>query len=168
MAAWLVARVMTNVEDTVVERLSRIGTESYWPKFVDTIVDKRTHRKRKIIKPLYPCYLFVRSTIFYFLFEVDGITGVVMKGEGPATSDRLDQQILKMRDSESGEGFVPAPVVELAPRLSVGRKVVILSGVLRGHCGTCEELRGSKAKVITTLFGRETPVWHSELDLAAA
>jgi transcription antitermination factor NusG len=109
----------------------------------------------------------VRSTVFYFLFEVEGITGVVMRGESPATSVRLDQQIEKMRDSER-EGFVAAPVVELAPRLSVGCKVVILSGVLRGHCGTCEEIRGSKAKVVTALFGRETPVWHSELDLAAA
>jgi transcription antitermination factor NusG len=167
MPAWIVARVMANVENTVVSRLARLGTESYWPKFSQPVIDRRSHRKRTIIKPLYPCYLFVKSRIFYFLFDVDGITGVVMEGESPASSDRLDAEIVKMRSSES-EGLVPAPIVEVAPRLAVGCKVVILSGVLRGHVGTCNEFRGSNVKIVTNLFGGETPVWHSETDLAAA
>jgi transcription antitermination factor NusG len=167
MSAWLVARVMTNVEDAVVNRLSRIGTESYWPRFCETIVDRRTHRKRTIIRPLYPCYLFVRSRIFYFLYEIEGITGVVMKGDRPASSDRLDEEITKMQRSEN-EGLVPAPIIEQSPRLVVGSRVVILSGILRGHVGTCREFRGNRAQVVTNLFGGETPVWHSEQDLAAA
>jgi transcription antitermination factor NusG len=163
----MVARVMANVEDAVVSRLARLDTESYWPKFSQQIVDRRSHRKRHLIKPLYPCYLFVKSTVFYFLFEIEGITGIVMKGESPAVSDRLDEQIAKMRSSEC-EGLVPEPVVELAPRLTVGSKIVILSGVLRGHVGTCNEFRGSNVKIVTKMFGGETPVWHSETDLAAA
>ena len=130
----------TNSEDTVISRLERLGCESYWPKFSCSIIDRRSHRKRRVIKPLYPCYLFVRSRLFYFLFDVEGITGVVMQGESPAGSDRLDAEIGKLRSSES-DGLVPAPIVEIAPRLSVGRKVVILSGILKGHLGTCEEFR---------------------------
>jgi transcription antitermination factor NusG len=109
----------------------------------------------------------VRTRFFYFLFDVDGITGVIMEGQSPASSIRLDAEIVKMRSSES-EGLVPAPVVEIAPRLAVGRKVVILSGALRGHVGTCNEFRGNNVKIVTNLFGGETPVWHSETDLAAA
>jgi transcription antitermination factor NusG len=167
MPAWIVARVMANVETTVASRLARLDTESYWPKFAQQVIDRRSHRKRWIIRPLYPCYLFVRSSVFYFLFDVDGITGVVMEGESPASSDRLDAEITKMRSSES-EGLVPAPVVKVAPRLAVGRKVVIISGVLRGHVGTCNEFRGSSVKIVTNFFGGEAPVWHSETDLAAA
>jgi transcription antitermination factor NusG len=158
---------MANVENTVVSRLARLDTESYWPKFAQTVIDRRSHRKRKIVRPLYPCYLFVRSTVFYFLFDVDGITGVIMSGESPASSDRLDAEIVKMRSSENN-GLVPAPIVEVAPRLVVGCRVVVISGVLRGHVGTCNEFRGNNVKIVTNLFGGETPVWHSERDLAAA
>jgi transcription antitermination factor NusG len=167
MPAWIVARVMANVENAVVSRLARLDTESYWPKFAQQVIDRRSHRKRKIIKPLYPCYLFVRTRFFYFLFDVDGITGVVMDGQSPASSDRLDAEIVKLRESERG-GFVPEPVVTQAPRLVAGNKVVILSGALRGHVGTCNEFRGSNVKIVTNLFGGETPVWHSEEDLAVA
>lgn len=164
---WLVARVMTSIEEAVVGRLCRLSIESYWPKFREQIVDKRTHRKRFIVRPLYPCYLFVKSSAFYFLFDVEGITGVVMRGDEPATSYRLDNEVDKMRASER-EGLVPAPVVEEAPRLRVGSRVVILSGVLRGHVGECREIRNHQAQVVTNLFGGETPVWHSESDLAVA
>jgi transcription antitermination factor NusG len=167
MPAWIVARVVANVESTVVARLARLDTESYWPKFAQSVIDRRSHRKRKIIKPLYPCYLFVKSRLFYFLFDVDGITGVVMEGESPASSDRLDAEITRMRSGER-DGLVPAPIVEIAPRLTVGRRVVVISGVLRGHVGTCNEFRGSNVKIVTNLFGGETPVWHSETNLAAA
>jgi transcription antitermination factor NusG len=167
MTAWLVARVMTSLEPKITERLARLQTESYWPKFCDTVIDRRTHRKRKIIRPLYPCYLFIKTVSFYFLYEVEGVTGIVMLGESPARSDRLDLEIIKMRESEDN-GCVPAPIVEVAPRLVVGSNVVILSGVLRGHVGICQEKRGKQAKVATNLFGGETPVWHSEADLAVA
>jgi transcription antitermination factor NusG len=167
MSAWLVARVMTNLESSITARLDRRNTESYWPKLSEQIIDRRSHRKRKIIRPLYPCYLFIKTNLFYFLYEIDGITGIVMRGESPARSDRLDLEITKMRASECN-GCVPAPIVESAPKLLVGSKVVILSGILRGHIGVCREKRGSNAKVVTHLFGGETPVWHSEADLAVA
>lgn len=88
-----------------------------------------------------------------------------MKGESPATSDRLDQQIERMKCSEC-EGFVPAPVVEQSPKLSVGSEVVILAGILKGHIGTCREFRGKNVKVVTNMFGGETPVWHNETNLS--
>ena len=87
-----------------------------------------------------------------------------MCGEGPATSVRLDNQIVKLRNSEQ-DGFVPAPVVE--PKISVGSEVVILSGVLQGRLGKCEEVQGTRAKIVTMFFGRETPVWHSDSNLAS-
>jgi transcription antitermination factor NusG len=165
MADWLVARVMSNLETEITKKLARLDTESYWPKFYEIISDRRTHRKRKIVRPLYPCYLFIKTNLFYFLFDVEGITGIIMEGQSPARSVRLDREITIMQASEC-EGCVPAPVVELAPKLSVGNRVMILSGILRGHVGTCRELRGSRARVGTNLFGREIPVWHSEADLA--
>jgi transcription antitermination factor NusG len=167
MSAWLVARVITNSEQSVKERLARIGTESYWPKFRDTIRDFRTARKRSVIRPLYPCYLFVKSDEFYFLFDVQGVVGIIMRGIIPERSRRLDFEIQKMKASEN-DGFVSKPIVESPPRLISGSRVVILSGILKGCSATCKEFRGSKVKVVTDLFGGETPVWHSERDLAAA
>jgi transcription antitermination factor NusG len=167
MSAWLVARVITNAERIVSDRLLARDTESYWPRYREAVVDKRTHRKRYVVRPLYPCYLFVRAKAFYFLYHVEGIVGIVMRGEEPATSKRLDEEIAKLRDGES-EGLVARPIAEQAAKLLVGSNVVILNGLLRGHFGTCSELRGGRAKVVTKLFGGETPVWHSERDLAVA
>ena len=167
MSAWLVARIMTNVEEAVSHRLSRLDVESYWPRFAESTMDRRTHRKRTIIRPLYPCYLFIKSQAFYYLFNIEGITGVVMRGSEPASSCRLDSEIEIMRSSEH-EGLVPAPIAEVAPKLHIGDRVIILAGLLRGHIGTCADLRGGRARVDTVLLGRATPVWHSECDLAAA
>lgn len=167
MSAWLVARVLTNVEENVTRRLLRYEVESYWPKFRESVRDRRSLRKRTVVRPLYPCYLFVKTFRFHFLFEVEGITGVVMSGAVPSTSFRLDAEIERMQSSEV-EGYLPQPIVEEMPRLTVGSKVVILAGVLKGRVGTCREIHGSRVKVGTRLFGGETPVWHSERDLAAA
>jgi transcription antitermination factor NusG len=90
-----------------------------------------------------------------------------MRGDAPEQSCHLDSEIIKMKSKENN-GFVEKPVVKSPPRLIDGTKVVILSGILKGRSGICSEFRGNRVKVVTNLFGGETPVWHSERDLAAA
>jgi transcription antitermination factor NusG len=111
--------------------------------------------------------LFIKTSSFYFLFDIQGVVGIVMRGDSPERSCRLDSEIVKMKKSENN-GFVIKPIVESLPRLINGTKVVILSGILKGRSGICNEFRGNRVKVVTNLFGGETPVWHSERDLAAA
>jgi transcription antitermination factor NusG len=168
MADWLVARLITNAERAVTDSLAMRDTESYWPRFQESVRDKRTHRKRIVTRPLFPCYLFIRPIqSFYSLLEVTGIIGIIMRGACPAMSDRLDREIERIRSSEL-DGFVPKPVVATTPKIQVGNRVVILSGILHGQLGLCCELRGTRAKIITNMFGGDTPVWHSERDLAVA
>jgi transcription antitermination factor NusG len=120
-----------------------------------------------VTKPLYPCYLFVKTRLFYFLLAIDGITGIVMNDSRPARSHLLDAEIARLQNSER-DGFVPEPVAESAPQMFVGKNVVILSGILRGFVGLCTEVRRGRAKIVTSLLGGAAPVWHSEMDLAIA
>jgi transcription antitermination factor NusG len=169
MSIWLVARVLVGQEAVVTSRLLRIGTESYAPRYCSHIIDKRTHRRRIVVRQLFPCYLFVRTQPFHWLTEIDGLTSIVMNGIGPARSSQLDRFVEDTRLSEV-DGFVPEPFIKtFEPRFKHGSRVSVLRGLFRGHLGTCIESCNDNVhvRVSMDLFGREVPVVHSECDLAA-
>src|SRR5215471_19597997 len=127
MSDWLVARVIANTENTVIDRLGQLEIETYLPRTRERIFDCRTSRKRWITRPLFPCYLFVRSAAFYLLFDITGIVGVIMFGGRPAMSDQLDGEIAKLRAKEDPRGFIldkPKP-----KRFQRGDQARVLTGI---------------------------------------
>jgi transcriptional antiterminator RfaH len=171
MPSWLVARTMPSREDTVKTRLERIGTISYFPRFLATLSDRRTHRRRKVVKPLFPCYLFVKSeTRFYFLKDIDDVTSVVLTLDGePARSERLDLAIEQMMTREAAEG--PLEFSEREPQLKfrVGERVRVLSGAFVSLLGVCSEVTlDQRFAVLLEMLGRKVRVVYSDEELAAA
>lgn len=169
MSAWLVARVLVGQEAKVTTLLARLGTESYAPRFRDSIIDKRTHRRRLVTRHLFPCYLFVRSSSFYWLNDIIGVTSIVMDGPEPARSSQLDRFVASARASEV-DGFVPAPSIKaFAPRFRSGARVAVLRGLFKGRLGMYIELCNDNqhVRISLDLLGREVPVVYSESDLAA-
>jgi transcription antitermination factor NusG len=165
MTDWLIARVMTNSEGQVAQRLSYLGYDSFFPQYRERVVDRRTLRRRWEARKLFPCYVFVRSLPrFYFLRAVRGVGGIVMKGPRPATSPQLDDKIEQFIANEDDSGFVDLPEVAELAKMSVGDRVMVLRGLFHGVAGAVEEIRGGRVKV---LLGNVS-VWHSELDLANA
>jgi len=167
--AWIVARVATGCERIVQERLfKRHRVASYCPRFIKCIIDKRTHRRRWLETPLFPCYVFVRSRDgrFYHVLDVNGVTRVVMEGERPAMSSGLDRAVAKMRSTER-DGFVPPPVVELLSSYKTGDKVQVTRGVLKDRVGVFQTQNDRHVIVLMDFFGRKLEVNYSELDVVA-
>ena len=171
MPSWLVARTMPNRESTVQTRLERIGTLSYFPRFVVTLSDRRTHRKRKVVRPVFPCYLFVKSeALFYFLRDVDDLTSVVLAMDGePARSCRLDEQVETMITNESSDGLLELEARPLPAKFDVGQRVRVLSGAFASLLGVCSEVTlDQRFAVLLDMLGRKVRVVYNDEDLATA
>jgi transcription antitermination factor NusG len=167
MSIWLVARVLVGQEEPVIERLKRAETESYAPLYREQIIDKRSHRKRFVERRLFPCYLFVRTQLFYWLTEIDGVTSVVLDGESPARSTALDRFIDKTKLSEV-DGFIPSPNPVKQSRFTPEARVAVLRGLFKGKLGEVLEACSDEVHVdvLMPLFGRQVPIRYSESDLA--
>ena len=168
MADWLVARTLVNAERKVTELLGDRGTETYWPRYRQPIVDRRTRRRRSVIRSLFPSYVFVRSRAFYFLLDVSGVSGIIMNGNAPAQSDQLDSEILRLRSSEDRSGFVPRPLIEKKFKFRKGDSVRVLKGLLKDRIGKCDFYCDDLVVVTVDMLGRKIPVRYSEFELAAA
>jgi transcription antitermination factor NusG len=169
MSIWLVARVLVGQEERVIHRLDRLGTEGYAPRYRDQIVDRRTHRRRQVIRRLFPCYLFVRTDAFYWLSDIEGITSIVMDGLEPARSSQLDRFVDNAKASEV-DGFVPAPVAVVNSKFKNKVRVAILRGLFKGCCGvTLKSYADMHVDILMDrdLLGRKVAVRYSEHDLAA-
>jgi transcriptional antiterminator RfaH len=164
---------MPNKESLVATRLERaFGTQSYHPRFVATLSDRRTHRKRKVVRPIFPCYLFVKSEIqFYFLRDVEDLTSVVLTMDGePIRSERLDHAVENMIAKEGSEGIVELSDNSIRPfRFSVGERVRVLSGAFASVLGVCAEVTiDQRFAILLELLGRKVRVVYNDEDLATA
>jgi len=114
---------------------------------------------REVERKLYPGYVFVKMVYtdetWYVVRNIRGCTGFVGPSSKPVPL--TEQEVYKMG--------VETRVVEVA--YAVGDQVRIIDGPLEDFVGIVEEMDTEKnyVKVITSMFGRETPV---ELELNQA
>ena len=114
---------------------------------------------REVERKLYPGYVFVKMVYtdetWYVVRNIRGCTGFVGPSSKPVPL--TEQEVYKMG--------VETRVVEVA--YAVGDQVRIIDGPLEDFVGIVEEMDTDKnyVKVITSMFGRETPV---ELELNQA
>lgn len=170
MPAWLVARTMPNRESLVKSRLERLDTPSYFPRFVVTLSDRRTHRRRKVVRPVFPCYLFVKSeSKFYFLRDVDDLTSIVMVDGEPARSHKLDESIENMITTENNNGFVEFLEKTKPTKFFAGDRVRVLSGAFASLLGICAEVTlDQRFAVLLDMLGRKVRVVYNDEELATA
>jgi transcription antitermination factor NusG len=167
MPSWLVARTLPNRERLVQKRLVLAGTSSYYPIFSHSVIDRRTHRPRVTIEPLFPCYLFVHSPYrFYFIRETEDVTSVVMDGETAARSRGLDRAVEKMIRIENRDGMIEMPVKR--SKFATGDRLRIMAGVFQDLLGTCVGTADEQFGVLLDMLGRKVRVDYNERDLAAA
>jgi transcription antitermination factor NusG len=168
VADWLVARTQTNGERKVEFMLERRGVETYAPRFRASVLDRRTRRRRFVIRSLFPNYVFVKSSTFYFLLEISGISGILMHGCAPAQSDVLDSEILRLRSSEDRNGFVAQPLIEKKFKFRKGDNIRVLKGILTDRIGKCDHYDDDLVVVSLNMLGRKVGLKFSEFELAAA
>ena len=120
---------------------------------MEQVIEEKNGKKKLVERKLLPCYVFIKmiytNQIWYYVTSTRGVTGFC--GPQGRPIPMKPDEIRKMRLEEQ-------TVVE--GTYKVGDTVSIEDGPLKGFLGTIKEVNDSakKAKISTTMFGRETDV----------
>ena len=119
---------------------------------MEQVIEEKNGKLKVVERKLLPCYVFIKmiytNQIWYYVTSTRGVTGFCGPQGRPVPMK--EEEIRKMRLEE----FVSEV------DFTVGDTVSIEDGPLKGFLGTIKELNNStqKAKIATTMFGRETDV----------
>ncbi|WP_263369205.1 transcription termination/antitermination protein NusG [Edaphobacter dinghuensis] len=125
---WFAVQVMPRHEARVALLLDHKGVEQFLPKIV--IRRQWSDRIKVIEQPLFPAYVFCRTkrSLFSTVLNTPGVHKIVSFGE--VAYPIPDHEISAIQRMLS-VGRDPEPV----PYLTVGQKVIIVSGPLKGITG---------------------------------
>jgi transcriptional antiterminator NusG len=164
--AWYVIHCYSGYENKVRHNLEqRIETMGMKDKVFDVVVptqeeiEVRDGKRRTVERHIFPGYVLVNMILseesWFVVRNTPGVTGFVGMGTLP-TPLRPEEvaQILKRMEAE-------APTVKVT--FKVGERVRIIDGPFNDFRGMVSEIdmERTKARVMVSFFGRETPV---ELD----
>jgi len=164
--AWYVVHCYSGYENKVRHNLEqRIETMGMKDKIFDIVVptqeeiEVRDGKRRTVERHIFPGYVLVNMTLseesWFVVRNTPGVTGFVGMGSMP-TPLRPEEvaQIIKRMEAE-------APIVKVT--FKVGERVRIIDGPFNDFRGMVAEIdmERTKARVMVSFFGRETPV---ELD----
>lgn len=143
--SWYAVWTRSRHEDVVKSQLEKKFLRVFLPKVCKW--SKRRDRRKRIEKPLFPGYLFVR-TLLHPQTQLDivnchGVVDVLGYSEGVATPVP-DEEIDSIRILISSEAKV-----ELHPHLQVGEMVRVMSGPFDGVVGRIVEFRGRRRLVVS-------------------
>ena len=163
---WYVIHTYSGYEEQVKEALlSRIETTGMTGKIFDVVIPtekavKIKNGKRKtIVEKIFPGYVMVQMIIddesWYVVRNTPNVTGFVGSGTTPVPMMEKEVEVIFKRMK------VEDPTYEVD--IEVGIPVIINDGPFKGFEGKVINVDPSKGKVkvLTSMFGRETPV---ELD----
>ncbi len=128
--AWFVLHTKSRQEKKVVEVLEAVGVTAFLP-----LVTRRrayAHRARVSGVPLFPCYVFmwgVREDAF----------GAIASKRAVKIIEAADQRALHHQLTQIHEAIERGAVLDPYPYLSVGRRVRVRSGSLKGVEGVIDE-----------------------------
>ena len=140
MKKWFVIYTKANQEIKVTEQLNEIGISSYCPTV--TIIKQYSDRKKKILKPLIPSYVFVfteegrRNDVF----SVFGIVRYMFWLGKPATIRECEIELMK----QYLDGLYQSVSVTKFKR---GQLYKITEGVFSGRIGKVVENKKNKIKL---------------------
>lgn len=150
MSYWAVVQTQSRREQVVVDRLHRIGYQTYLPKL----------KSKTRIDALFPGYLFVQiENVFYPVRWTMGVIGLRM------THDQrgLEAIMTETRKLERKDGYIPATPTSFRR----GQQLRVTGGSFAGQIGLCGGLRGEdRTLVFLDLFGRMTQVELPNRDVA--
>lgn len=147
---WFVIWAESRAEKKVAQRMEAMGLTPWLP-----LVKERhrwSDRWREVECPLFPGYLFARTTNVSVpqLLRTPGVLTLVKEGGKPALLSH--KFVTGLRDAIGREGAAPEAVAESVGYLP-GDEVVVQEGVLRGVRGVVRERRS----------GRQLVIWVAEI-----
>ena len=128
---WYVVQTKPNREALALSHLERQGFSVWMPKFSRLI--KHARQTRKVVRPLFPGYVFVqfnpKFTRWRAINNTVGVVCLVSFGTSPSI---LDVDFIKsLKTYENEQGIIEASFKEL----KVGASVEILNGPMAGIVG---------------------------------
>lgn len=163
-SSWYVLRTKTGHEDRVRSRLEG-KTECLGvllPKM--EVMVTRSGKKRRLLKPLFPGYLFVqmelRDEFWYEVKNTPGVINFISSGNTP----------IPVRESEIAHimSLVDEPdTTVVRPDFEMGDSVQIVEGPFMGQTGVISEidLKKNKFKVIIDILGKQIPIELEHYDI---
>ena len=142
--AWYVLHTRSRFEQVVLDGLERKLLEAFLPKM--TVMSKRRDRRLKIRIPLFPGYVFVKSTLNPHerleIVKTVGVVRLVGNRDGPVPVD--DAAMDSLRIMVAGDNPVAT-----GTRLRKGDRVMVVEGPFVGVTGTFVRYRGSDRVVVS-------------------
>lgn len=136
---WYALYTNPRAEKKVAEALSLKGFENYLP--LQTTIKQWSDRKKKVQEPLFKSYIFIKTDLNRFLYEVLSIPGIIKfvkigKEVNPVRETIIQAIKLSLLHFDS---------VELAPaNFSLNEKVKVIAGPLTGIEGHIAELSSNQ------------------------
>ena len=158
---WYAAYTRANHEKKVAEQLEFRNIEQLLP--LHSSIRQWKDRKVRLMRPLFPGYVFVRTSLQKRLqvLQVPGIAGLVGFGGQPVCMPEEDIQFLRWCMNYEGG-------VEPHPYPAVGSRVRVKGGPLAGLKGVVVHLK-NRAKLVVSfdLIQRSATVEAEQIDVEA-
>jgi transcriptional antiterminator RfaH len=142
--SWYVVYTKPNAERLAVAHLGRQGFTSYCPHFSRT--RRHAGREEKVLRPLFPRYLFVTldsgNSRWRAIRSTIGVSHLVCQGESPLP---VPETVIEAIRSREIGGLV---VEETPPAPRPGEQVRIIDGPLAEKIGTLLKLTDSERVVV--------------------
>lgn len=139
---WFAVQVLPQHEQKVASQLQYKGYEKFLPLYESR--RQWSDRKKVLLQPLFPGYVFCRTTRSRFtsVLGTPGVVRIVSFGAHPCPipDEEMDQL---QHVTVSGRSLMPVPYVK------VGQKVQIASGPLSGISGVVMMLKNKNHLVIS-------------------
>jgi transcription termination/antitermination protein NusG len=161
--AWYVVHTYSGYEDAVARNLrQRIESLGYQDKIFNVLVPHektikvKGAKKQTIDEKVYPGYVLVEMIVdddsWYLVRNTPRVTGFVGSGTQPVPIS-LDELNRIMQRAEN-------TAVSFQSDFQTGDKVIVLEGPFKDQYGVISEItpETGRARVVISIFGRETPV----------
>jgi transcriptional antiterminator NusG len=159
---WYVLRAATNKERSVAEKLKKESEVGDLMGIVSDVIVPleysfflKNGKKMKREKVKFPSYIFIETSavgeLKYFLKGMNGVSGFLSNRAGeimPLSDVEVSRMI---GDHEKAIEQKENPVNTFIP----GEEVKILDGPFSTFVGKVDSIKGDKAKVLVSIFGRQ-------------
>ena len=137
---WFVLYTKPNFEIKVANSINSIGIEAYCPVYKE--IRQYSDRKKKIIKPLIPSYIFLKlpEENRNKVFTVPGVVRYLFWLGKPAQVMEKEIELLKGNLNDNYDEV-------LISKLTKGKEYTIPSGPLKGRTGTVLDVLKNKLKL---------------------
>ena len=142
---WYAVYTYPKVEKKVHQEITKLGVETYLP--LQKVVKQWSDRKKRTEAPLFPNYIFVKTTLQerFDIFKVKGLVRFVTFEGSPVAIPEQEIDTIKKMTGQEGLSL------EHHPSAGVGEPVRITSGQFAGTEGIIVREAGGKSRFIVRI-----------------